>query len=135
MSQTDDAAGRTGAVILVVDDDEYVHVAVSAALRSSGAVVVRAGTAAEALVAAHDHHPDLAIVDLGLPDSDGYTLVTALRSDPATAGMRIVILTGHLPDEQAAKAAGADAIMGKPFRLHEFLEMVALLLGPRPVSR
>ena len=46
-----------------------------------------------------------AIVDLGLPDSDGYTLVTALHSDPATAAMRIVILTGHLPDEQAAKAA------------------------------
>ena len=47
---------------------------------------------------------------------------------PASSRLRIVILTGYEPDPVAAQRAGGDAILGKPFRLHEFLEVVNRLL-------
>jgi DNA-binding response OmpR family regulator len=110
--------------ILVVDDDEYVHETLRAALRAMKVRIIKAGTAAEGLALAREARPELAIVDLGLPDADGYHLTRQLRADPDLAGLRILILTGHVPDEEAATAAGADAIVGKPFHLHKFLELV-----------
>ena len=111
-------------VILVVDDDEYVHSTLAAAMRGLRPEIVRATTAAEGLQLALDRRPDLAIVDVGLPDQDGYALTRLMRDRPELADLRICILTGHLPDEELARAAGADAIIGKPFRLHEFLDTV-----------
>jgi CheY-like chemotaxis protein len=123
--------GRGHAVILVVDDDDYVYGAVRAVLRPTGATVVRAATSAEALVAVETHRPALAIVDVGLPDGDGYDLARNLRSDPACGDLRIVILTGHAPDRSAASAAHVDAVIAKPFRMHVFLATVERLL-PSP---
>jgi two-component system KDP operon response regulator KdpE len=118
-------------VILVVDDDEYVHSTLAAAMRGLRPEIIRAATAAEGLRLAIERRPDLAIVDVGLPDQDGYELTRALRSQQGLGGLRILILTGHLPDQAVAAAAGADAIMGKPFRLNEFLDTVReQLRGP-----
>src|SRR5438045_55369 len=122
---------RAAPVILVVDDDDYVHGALEAALRSLRPTIVRATSAAEGLERARAERPDLAIVDLGLPDQDGYSLTRSLRAEPDLAHLRILILTGHEPDQATALAAGADAIMSKPFRLHEFLARVETFLrGP-----
>jgi DNA-binding response OmpR family regulator len=111
-------------VILVVDDDEYVHSTLAAALRGLRPDLVQARTAADGLEQAIGRRPDLAIIDVGLPDLDGYTLTRALRARPELASLRICILTGHLPDEAKAHEAGADAIIGKPFRLQAFLDTV-----------
>jgi DNA-binding response OmpR family regulator len=120
--------GNTGRrqmpVVLVVDDDEYVHSTLAAAMRGLRPEIVRATTAAQGLQLALERHPDLAIVDVGLPDMDGYALTRAMRARAELADLRICILTGHLPDEALARAAGANAIIGKPFRLHEFLDTV-----------
>jgi len=110
--------------ILVVDDDDYVHVALRAALRSLRADIFRAGTAAEGFELARSHRPDLAIIDLGLPDAHGYQLTRWLRSTPELDGLGILIVTGHLPDAVAAAEAGADEILAKPFSLGESLEAV-----------
>jgi DNA-binding response OmpR family regulator len=115
---------RTVPVILVVDDDEYVHSTLAAAMRGLRPEIVRAATAADGLRLALDRRPDLAIVDVGLPDQDGYALTRAMRERPELADLRICILTGHLPDEALAREAGANAIIGKPFRLNEFLDTV-----------
>jgi DNA-binding response OmpR family regulator len=126
-------------VILIVDDDEYVYGAVRAVLRRTGATVVRASSAAEGVELARTAAPSLAILDVGLPDGDGYEVARTLRSDPAIGDPRIIILTGHAPDPSAADAAHVDAVIGKPFRLHEFLATVERLLngsngagGPQP---
>ena len=95
--------------ILVVDDDDYVHVALRAALRPIRANIVRAAAAAEGLELARTHRPDLAIIDLGLPDADGYQLTRWLRAEPGLEQLRILIVTGHFPDAQAARDAGAGA--------------------------
>jgi len=122
---------RRGAapVVLVVDDDDYVHQTLTAALRGLKATIIRGSTAAEGFQLARERHPELAIVDVGLPDEDGYSLTRRLRGDPSLAGLSILILTGHLPDEPAAREAGANAILGKPFRLHELVDAVTAQLG------
>jgi DNA-binding response OmpR family regulator len=117
--------------VLVVDDDEYVHGALEAALRGLRVHLLTARTAAEGEALALQHHPLLAIVDVGLPDRDGYRLTADLRRHPSLAWMGILILTGQSPDEDAAADAGANGLIQKPFRLHHFLDLVREQLGNR----
>ncbi len=119
--------------ILIVDDDDYVHATLTAALRSVRARIVRASAARDGLELARRHAPALAIVDLGLPDLDGYELTRRLRAEPGLDELRILILTGYTPDGRAAREAGADGIVGKPFRIHAFLDIVRQQLeAPSP---
>ena len=117
--------------VLIVDDDEYVHGALEAALRGLRVHLLTAHTAAEGEDLALQYRPLLAIVDVGLPDRDGYQLTADMRSDASLAAMRIVILTGQSPDENAARHAGANGLLQKPFRLHHFLDVVREQLGNR----
>ncbi len=124
MVDLDAPATRTTPAILVIDDDEYVHGALSATLRGLRPRLFKARTAEEGRRLALLHEPDLAIIDVGLPDLDGYALARELRAEARLAAMRILILTGHTIDRAAAEAARVDGIIGKPFRLHQFLEAV-----------
>jgi two-component system KDP operon response regulator KdpE len=111
-------------VVLVVDDDDYVRLAVQAMLRGIRCEVVTAATGGAGLELARIHHPDLAILDVGLPDTDGYQLAYELRSEEELAGMRIVFLTAHLPDATAVEVVGGNLFLGKPFRMQTLLEAV-----------
>jgi DNA-binding response OmpR family regulator len=117
--------------VLVVDDDEYVHGALEAALRGLRVHLLTAHTAAEGEALAIQYRPLLAIVDIGLPDRDGYRLTADMRNCSSLASMRILILTGQSPDERAARDAGANGLIQKPFRLHHFLDVVREQLGNR----
>ena len=121
--------GERDTTILLVDDDEYIRRTVRAILRRVGARIVEAGSANEALALAAQHGPSLAIVDLGLPDGDGYELVTQLRAALGRSSLGIIILTGQAPDDEALRASGADVLVLKPFRLHEFREAVLAQLS------
>jgi DNA-binding response OmpR family regulator len=125
----EEAGRRTIPVVLVVDDDEYIHAALAAAMRSLKPEILRAATAAAGLRLAIEREPDLAIIDLGLPDTDGYSLTRRIRAIAGLEGTRILILTGHQPNQVAATEAGADAILAKPFRLNEFLATIEALLA------
>ena len=117
--------------MLIVDDDEYVHGALEAALRGLRVHLLTAHTAAEGEALALAHKPHLAIVDVGLPDRDGYRLTADMRGAPSLEGMRVLILTGQSPDLIAAQRAGANGVVLKPFRLHHFLDLVREQLGTR----
>jgi DNA-binding response OmpR family regulator len=125
---SEEAGRRTIPLVLVVDDDEYIHAALAAAMRSLKPEILRATTAAAGLRIAIERVPDLAIIDLGLPDTDGYSLTRRIRAIAGLDGTRILILTGHAPDQVAATEAGADAILAKPFRLNEFLATIEEIL-------
>ncbi len=117
--------------VLIIDDDEYVHGALEAALRGLRVHLLTAHTAAEGEALALQYRPMLAIVDVGLPDRDGYELTADLRRAPSLSGMRVLILTGQSPDEAAASDAGVNGLIQKPFRLHHFLDVVREQLGSR----
>jgi DNA-binding response OmpR family regulator len=115
--------------VLIVDDDEYVHGALVAALRGLRVRLLTADTAEEGERLALANSPVLAIVDVGLPDRNGYQLTADLRRVPSLLGMKVLILTGQSPDQEAAIRCGADGLIGKPFRLHAFLDIVREQLG------
>lgn len=100
--------------ILVVDDDAAVRGLIVRILRSRGhAVVAEAGSGADALARAAELRPDVALVDIGLPDGDGFTLTRALH---ARAGpVRVVLFSsdGDTTNVAAARRAGAVGFLPK----------------------
>ena len=121
--------GPTTPRILVVDDDAYVHVGIRAALRGLRGEIRTAATGRGALAIAAEFRPDVAILDVGLPDTDGYQLAYDLRSDPGLSTLRIIFLTGYLPDRLSVDVAGGNLFLGKPYRMQVLLDAVRRQLG------
>ena len=104
--------------VLVADDEDDIRALVGLAVRRAGCTVateVADGT--QALIAARTDPPDLAVLDVSMPGATGLEVCTALRADPATAGVPVLLLSaGATPDDVArGLAAGADAYLVKPF--------------------
>jgi CheY-like chemotaxis protein len=106
-------------LILVVDDEPSVRAMVLAAIRVRGPNyrVVEAGRAQEALVRAEQDQPDLVLLDVALPDHDGFWVCRSLKAAEATKHIPVVMLTamGLPSDRDRAVAAGADGYIVKPF--------------------
>jgi DNA-binding response OmpR family regulator len=106
-------------VILIVDDEPSVRAMVHAAIRVRGTAykVIEAGNAAEALSRARADNPDLVLLDVALPDHDGFWVCGELKHNQATAEIPVVMLTamGLPSDRDRAVAAGADGYIVKPF--------------------
>jgi len=130
-----DLAPATARRILVVDDDAYIHVGVRAALKGLRCEIRSVSTGAEALVSAAEWQPDMVILDVGLPDTDGYQVAYELRSNPALAEMRIIFLTGHLPDQLAVSVIGGNLFLGKPYRMQVLADAVMGQLAQPPSER
>ena len=116
------------ASILIVEDDENLRLALQDNLESEGyAVEVAAdGRAARAALAAQSF--DLVLLDIMLPDTDGYALCRELRQDKYPA--RVMMLTARTLEDDLVRGfeAGADDYLAKPYRLRELLARVAALL-------
>lgn len=106
--------------VLVVDDAAQLVRALRLNLRARGYEVDTAGTAHEALALASERPPDLVILDLGLPDSDGRNVIGALRT---WTNVPIIVLSGRTDQRQkiAALEAGADDYVTKPFGVDELI--------------
>jgi two-component system response regulator RegA len=100
--------------VLVIDDDPLVRRALARELTHRGHDVRVAGTHVEAMTIARDAQPELAIVDLRMPDGSGLELVRRLRE--LSSEMRVVVLTAYASLETAVDAVhlGADAYVAKP---------------------
>ncbi len=113
--------------ILVVDDEPQLRRVLRTALSAAGFRVIEAGTAERARIEAASHKPDLVVLDLGLPDADGVTVVRDLRR---WSTVPIVILSARVDEPQkiAALDAGADDYVTKPFSTGELLARVRAAL-------
>ena len=121
---SDEADGSRKDLILVVDDDLDIARFVEVNLMLQGFDVLVARDGAEALDVVVGAHPDLAIVDLMMPNIDGLELTRRLRANPLTSSMPIIMLTarGLTVDKVLGLTAGADDYLVKPF---DTLELVA----------
>jgi CheY-like chemotaxis protein len=115
--------------VLLVDDNEDAAAVTAALLRQMGHTVEVAHSAAQALAAARVHAPEVAILDIGLPDMDGYALAAALRGHHSPhhgEAMRLVALTGYgqQADVERAARAGFDLHLTKPASFDDLLAAV-----------
>jgi signal transduction histidine kinase len=112
--------------ILLVDDNEDAAAGTASLLRQLGHQVEVAHNAAQALAAARGYVPALAILDIGLPDMDGYALALLLRRQQGQA-LRLVALTGYgqQADVERAKGAGFDLHLTKPAALEDLQRAIA----------
>jgi CheY-like chemotaxis protein len=102
--------------ILVVDDSRVTREVIKLLLIAGDVTLVEAVNGVEALRKVRSDPPDLVLADLQMPELDGYGLCEALRSDPRTRGVPVVILTSSRGDEilARARAAGAREVLHKP---------------------
>ena len=97
------------AKILVVDDDTDILKGLAIRLKSNGFVVLQAMTAVSAIVLARAEEPDVIVLDLGLPDLDGFTFMKQLKEFPATAHIPVIVLTGRDAQGNQERAYGLGA--------------------------
>jgi len=115
--------------VLVVDDDEMTLRIVQAALTKAGFEVVSGHNGREAFQRISEHKPDLLILDVLMPDINGFEICTRLRQNPETAKMPIMMLTALDTVEEKVKGfqAGADDYLPKPFSPDELVMRVRVL--------
>jgi two-component system OmpR family response regulator len=118
-----------GTRVLVVDDNALQREVVADVLASEGYDVQVAGSGAEALASARTSPPDVVVLDLMLPDTDGATVLAALRTEPALHPFRVVVTTG-IRSSSVRRLPGVDAALFKPFGLRELLGAVESVCAP-----
>lgn len=114
--------------LLVVDDEPNIRELLSTSLRFAGFDVVAAGNGREALSAAEEHNPDLAVLDVMLPDMDGFTVTRRLRA--AGRHFPVLFLTARddTEDKVTGLTVGGDDYVTKPFSLDEVVARIRAVL-------
>ncbi|HEX9400476.1 MAG TPA: response regulator [Anaeromyxobacter sp.] len=115
--------------VLVVDDNDLQRDVVSDVLSSVGYDVEQAASGAAALDSARARRPDVVVLDLMLPDTDGATVLAEIRADPALAGVRVVVTTG-VRASSLRRLPGVDLVLFKPFGMGELLSAIESLAAP-----
>ena len=107
--------------ILIVEDDVDVAEMVTAYFRAQGYDVLVANWGEDGVTTCQEHHPDLAILDIRLPDIDGYEVARRMRSDRRTSDVPIIFLTEkrERADKLQGLELGADDYITKPFDIQE----------------
>ena len=116
--------------VLVVDDEPSIVEVLEHNLLREGFDVDIAHDGREALAKCRAQRPDIVLLDLMLPGTDGLTVCRQLRADPGMAGVRIVLITakGEESDEIIGFSMGADDYVTKPFRVRPLMERVKALV-------
>jgi two-component system OmpR family response regulator len=123
--------------VLVVDDEEYIRDLVSSAMRIAGFEVRNAGDGQAALTAVTQHHPDLVILDVGLPGLDGFEVCRRLRDGGDATPVIFLTARDAAEDKVSGFTKGGDDYVTKPFSLEELVARVRAVLrraGTEPVT-
>ena len=120
----------TSLLVLIVDDDARNRKLARDVLALAGIETLEAENAHRGIAAASGRRPDLVLLDLRLPDLDGTEALRRLRSDPATAALRVAALTAVAGAGDALLAAGFDGYLEKPIDALGFADRVRELAAP-----
>ncbi len=126
-----DASGPP--LVLVADDEPLIRDLVSDVLAEAGFRTVRAADGSEVLPLALEHRPALIVMDVMMPNLDGYTTITRLRNHVATKDIPVVILTGQAGSiyRTLSFGLGATAHLTKPFSPRQLMDVVEGVLQNR----
>ncbi|MBX7160404.1 MAG: response regulator [Acidimicrobiia bacterium] len=121
------AGDRQRSLVLVVEDRADLRLLCRVNLEFAGFRVVEAADAAGALVAAGHEPPRALVLDLGLPDMDGWDLLDRLRTERQVVAPSVVVVTGRPigPERRRARREGVAALLAKPYLPSALVESVA----------
>ncbi len=123
------------AIVLVIDDDELVSRTLQLSLKVYGHQVMAASSGTEGLQLARRHRPDLFILDIMMPGTDGYQVCRQIKGDPLLQHLPVLFLTAKAKDEDKIEGfrAGGDDYLSKPFNMEELqLRVKAILRRAAP---
>ncbi len=123
--------------ILIVEDNEENRDVLSRRLERRGYSVVIAVDGRAGVTMAEDERPDLILMDLNLPDVDGWEATRQLKANAQTATIPVIALTAHAVagDQQRALQAGCDDYHSKPVEFSRLLEQIEALLSATPAVK
>jgi CheY-like chemotaxis protein len=129
-------AARTEPTIIVADDDRTTIMMVQSILRTWKINCLVAHNGKDAMEQTKKIRPDALLLDVSMPDMDGFQVLAALRSDPATRSIPIVMLTAAQSESEIVRGfdLGADDYITKPFRAHEMLARLKRLVRNREAA-
>jgi CheY-like chemotaxis protein len=125
-------------LILVAEDDVMMQKMALKILRSRGYVCELAPNGREAVAMAGRLNPGLILMDLSLPEMNGWEATRALKADPALAGIPVVAITAHamVGDKESAIAAGCAECLTKPYEIADLVALVERYVGPaQPLTK
>ena len=129
------------ATILIVEDNPDIAQPLADAFRFADFSVLQAGSAIQALQVASQHHPNLILMDIQLPDLDGLSVAGTLKTDPETKDIPIVAMTAYDVKGEQARAITRTCVgyAQKPVRPREIINLASAVLklqeGPEPPPR
>ncbi|MDP9118748.1 MAG: response regulator [Actinomycetota bacterium] len=121
--------------ILIVEDHPTMREAMRLVLEGEGFEIDEASDGAQALTAVHEEPPDLVLLDMSIPGVSGPDVLAAVKNDPATSEVRVIVVTATGEEGRAAAmAGGADHYFTKPFSPIALLQAVEEVLGPEDAA-
>ena len=116
--------------VLVVDDEPDIRLTLRFMLEGAGHTVVEAATGADALTRLRAERPDLVLLDIRLPDMDGWDVMASIRSSVELSAVPILIMSAHSSGDFRDRATqeGGRGYLVKPFREEDLVEAVGALL-------
>ena len=121
----------TEAMILLVDDEPSNIDVLRAVLKADYRLKVALNGEKALKIAASAPAPDLVLLDVMMPDMDGYQVCRQLKAEPATASIPVLFVTGHTDasDAEKCRASGGEGMISKPIDADELKAQVKALLG------
>jgi two-component system cell cycle response regulator DivK len=122
--------------ILIVEDNEENRDALSRRLQRRGFQVVIATDGKVGVAMAKSEKPDLILMDMNMPEVDGWEATKQVKADPETADVPVIALTAHAMggDREKALAAGCTDYHTKPVELHKLLDQIEAILVERAAA-
>ena len=113
--------------VLVVDDEPNIVLSLEFLMKQAGLEVRTASDGQAALAAIQADAPDLILLDISMPNGDGFEVCRKIRENPVWQNVRIIMLTakGRDSERERGLAAGADDYIIKPFSTHDVIDRVA----------
>lgn len=130
-AQSNSSSFKPTARVLYADDDPAMRTLFALNLEAEGFQVETVPDGDQAYEAAVGEHPDLIVLDVMMPGRDGFTVLRALKENPDTSQIPVVLLTAKATDADVWEGwrSGADYYITKPFQVDELVHFVDYLFG------